>query len=344
MSESVPPFAASRLSVNALAQPLLARLLAEADALGVAVRRDASGVRIVDAGIEARGSVDAGLLIAEICMGGLGSVRLGRRRPRRLADLARGAAARSPCSPAWPASTPAGASRRARRRPAARSSSRSARARRARSPARRRCSASSATATAPTSGVLVLEVDRVAAGGRRRQGAARLRPGARGPDLHPHADDEPRRHDAGGGARARGRAAQGARARLRRSAHIVEGVGARAAAGAEPRRRRGDGPHQRRDPLRRPRAPDGARRRCRGARARRRAAVAQLARPRRAPSPRSSSRSSTTSTRSTARCSRRPRSGSATSTRGSTWHAGAARHGAAAAAVDEGVIDAASRS
>jgi methenyltetrahydromethanopterin cyclohydrolase len=76
MSESVPPFAASRLSVNALAQPLLARLLAEADALGVAVQREANGVRIVDAGVEARGSVAAGLLIAEICMGGLGRVRL----------------------------------------------------------------------------------------------------------------------------------------------------------------------------------------------------------------------------------------------------------------------------
>jgi methenyltetrahydromethanopterin cyclohydrolase len=76
MSDIAPPFAASRLSVNALAQPLLARLLAEADALGVAVRREANGVRIIDAGVEARGSVAAGLLIAEICMGGLGSVRL----------------------------------------------------------------------------------------------------------------------------------------------------------------------------------------------------------------------------------------------------------------------------
>ena len=56
MSDIAPPFAASRLSVNALAQPLLARLLAEADALGVAVRREANGVRIVDAGVEARGT------------------------------------------------------------------------------------------------------------------------------------------------------------------------------------------------------------------------------------------------------------------------------------------------
>lgn len=70
------PFAASRLSVNALARPLLARLLDEADGFGVAVRREANGVCIVDAGVEARGSIAAGLLIAEICMGGLGRARL----------------------------------------------------------------------------------------------------------------------------------------------------------------------------------------------------------------------------------------------------------------------------
>ncbi len=67
---------ASRLSVNGLARPLVARLLADADALGVRVRPDASGVCLVDAGIDAPGSVQAGLLIGEICMGGLGQVRL----------------------------------------------------------------------------------------------------------------------------------------------------------------------------------------------------------------------------------------------------------------------------
>jgi methenyltetrahydromethanopterin cyclohydrolase len=76
MSDTTAPFAASRLSVNALAQPLLARLLAEADALGLVVRREASGVCIVDAGIEAHGGIAAGVLIAEICLGGLGRVRL----------------------------------------------------------------------------------------------------------------------------------------------------------------------------------------------------------------------------------------------------------------------------
>ena len=62
-------------SVNANAWPLVERLLREADALGVRVQRDASGVCIVDAGIEARGSIAAGLLVGEICMGGFGEVR-----------------------------------------------------------------------------------------------------------------------------------------------------------------------------------------------------------------------------------------------------------------------------
>ncbi|CAN7439957.1 methenyltetrahydromethanopterin cyclohydrolase [Variovorax sp. LjRoot84] len=76
MSNTSSPAAAAGLSVNLLAQPLVERLLADADALGLHVRRDDTGVHIVDAGIEARGSVAAGLRIGEICMGGLGHVHL----------------------------------------------------------------------------------------------------------------------------------------------------------------------------------------------------------------------------------------------------------------------------
>lgn len=76
MTDTTAPMAASTLSVNALARPLVGRLLAEAEALRLRVRSDASGACIVDAGIEARGSVAAGLLIGEICMGGLGQVAL----------------------------------------------------------------------------------------------------------------------------------------------------------------------------------------------------------------------------------------------------------------------------
>lgn len=76
MSNTSSPRAAAGLSVNLLARPLVERLLADADALGLRVRRDDTGVHIVDAGIEAPGSVAAGLCVGEICMGGLGRVNL----------------------------------------------------------------------------------------------------------------------------------------------------------------------------------------------------------------------------------------------------------------------------
>ena len=76
MSDTTPPLSACKLSINAMARPLVQRLLAQAEALELAVNRDASGACIVDAGIAVRGSVGAGLLIGEICMGGLGQVRL----------------------------------------------------------------------------------------------------------------------------------------------------------------------------------------------------------------------------------------------------------------------------
>lgn len=76
MTNHLPPLAESALSVNRQSLPLVERLLANADALRVAVRRDAAGPAIVDAGIEVPGSIAAGLLVGEICMGGFGSVSL----------------------------------------------------------------------------------------------------------------------------------------------------------------------------------------------------------------------------------------------------------------------------
>ena len=66
----------SDLSVNQLSEPLLKKLLAQADTLYIGVSTHESGCTIVDAGIEHAGSPEAGRLIAEICMGGLGEVRL----------------------------------------------------------------------------------------------------------------------------------------------------------------------------------------------------------------------------------------------------------------------------
>ncbi len=65
---------APTLSVNALSERLVARLVDDAARLRAAVSRTADGTVIVDAGVEAPGSIDAGVLVARICMGGLGHV------------------------------------------------------------------------------------------------------------------------------------------------------------------------------------------------------------------------------------------------------------------------------
>jgi methenyltetrahydromethanopterin cyclohydrolase len=66
----------ARLSVNELAAPLVARLIARADELRLSVQRLDNGVTLVDAGIGVQGSIAAGLAVGEICMGGLGQVRM----------------------------------------------------------------------------------------------------------------------------------------------------------------------------------------------------------------------------------------------------------------------------
>jgi methenyltetrahydromethanopterin cyclohydrolase len=76
MTDHVPFLQHSSLSVNGAAAPLVQRLIDEADTLGVRVQRAAGSATIIDAGIEAPGSIAAGVLVGEICMGGLGRVRL----------------------------------------------------------------------------------------------------------------------------------------------------------------------------------------------------------------------------------------------------------------------------
>ena len=63
-------------SVNQLTNPLVAHLVANAKELRVGVEKSANGATIVDAGIKHAGGLEAGRLIAEICMGGLGHVSL----------------------------------------------------------------------------------------------------------------------------------------------------------------------------------------------------------------------------------------------------------------------------
>ncbi len=63
-------------SVNKLAAPLVKQLLEQADKLRLGIVRLDNGCTIIDAGINVPGGLEAGRIIAEICMGGLGTVTI----------------------------------------------------------------------------------------------------------------------------------------------------------------------------------------------------------------------------------------------------------------------------
>jgi methenyltetrahydromethanopterin cyclohydrolase len=64
------------ISVNERAAKLVARLVADAAELRIGIVRGQLGETVIDAGGKNLGGIAAGLRIAEICMGGLGEVRL----------------------------------------------------------------------------------------------------------------------------------------------------------------------------------------------------------------------------------------------------------------------------
>jgi methenyltetrahydromethanopterin cyclohydrolase len=65
-----------RVSVNSRAGALVDRLLADADRLRVAVTKGSRGETLIDAGAKTIGGLDVGILMTEICLGGLGHVTL----------------------------------------------------------------------------------------------------------------------------------------------------------------------------------------------------------------------------------------------------------------------------
>jgi methenyltetrahydromethanopterin cyclohydrolase len=67
---------APAISVNARASALVEKLKADAAALKIGVSLGPRGETLIDAGSKYPGSIEAGLRIAEICMGGLGKVDL----------------------------------------------------------------------------------------------------------------------------------------------------------------------------------------------------------------------------------------------------------------------------
>jgi len=63
-------------SVNKLTAPLVQSLIADAIPLRLGVSELANGTQVIDAGMKETGGLEAGRRIAEICLGGLGSVKL----------------------------------------------------------------------------------------------------------------------------------------------------------------------------------------------------------------------------------------------------------------------------
>ena len=66
----------NNISVNKQVKPLVEKLVESHEKLNLEISESDGGAKIIDAGIKARGCLEAGRLITEICMGGLGSVSL----------------------------------------------------------------------------------------------------------------------------------------------------------------------------------------------------------------------------------------------------------------------------
>lgn len=65
-----------QFSINQLGTALVEQMIANQEILRIGVSHLENGCRIIDAGIKHQGSLEAGRLIAEICMGGLSQVSL----------------------------------------------------------------------------------------------------------------------------------------------------------------------------------------------------------------------------------------------------------------------------
>lgn len=63
-------------SVNKLTRPLVQALIEHADKLRIDIQKQDNGSTLIDAGINVPGGLEAGRLITEICLGGMGSVSL----------------------------------------------------------------------------------------------------------------------------------------------------------------------------------------------------------------------------------------------------------------------------
>ena len=66
------------ISINANVRPMVEKLCANAANFRIAIKNNEDKVTLIDAGIETPGGIEAGRLIAKICLGGLGRVHCGQ--------------------------------------------------------------------------------------------------------------------------------------------------------------------------------------------------------------------------------------------------------------------------
>ncbi|MHA2119186.1 MAG: methenyltetrahydromethanopterin cyclohydrolase, partial [Candidatus Thorarchaeota archaeon] len=63
-------------SVNEKAFEIVKEMMDKKDELNCTVTEQGNGATLIDAGIEVSGGIEAGRLVGEICLGGLGTVRI----------------------------------------------------------------------------------------------------------------------------------------------------------------------------------------------------------------------------------------------------------------------------
>jgi methenyltetrahydromethanopterin cyclohydrolase len=69
-------FPEPNLSVNKSAMPFVEKMIKEQQKIGVEVSKHKSGATIIDAGVKAKGSEEAGILVTLICLGGLADISI----------------------------------------------------------------------------------------------------------------------------------------------------------------------------------------------------------------------------------------------------------------------------
>ena len=71
-------------AINDNAYRLAELMIRDSEKYNISVKCESNGVRILDAGLNCKGSILAGIKIAEICMGGLGNITLGMDSTRKI--------------------------------------------------------------------------------------------------------------------------------------------------------------------------------------------------------------------------------------------------------------------